>query len=343
MASAIVHGGGLAIAAARYGGRIEDWLDLSTGINPCPPALPPIDARLWHRLPDRECDEDARCAARDFYGTGAIMPLAVPGTQSVIQLLPRLLQGDKKAAILSPTYGEYGRSFARHGLMVDCIDDLAAVNRDHGLVVVVNPNNPTGRAFEPGVLLALAETMRQWGGTLVVDEAFGDCMPHLSLASAVGQHDNLVIFRSFGKFFGMAGVRLGFVIANDAISNQFADGLGPWAVSGPALGIASALLRGDNALIRQVIGVRKAALDAALTAAGLNIIGGTPLFSLIENKQAKALHEHLCGDHILTRIFDYADTWVRIGLTPNAEADRRLALSLQTWPTSGAANGEVLA
>jgi cobalamin biosynthesis protein CobC len=234
MAGVIVHGGGLAMAAARYGGRVQDWLDLSTGINPCPPALPPIDPRAWHRLPDREREEDARFAARDFYQSGSVLPLPVPGTQSAIQLLPGLLMDGKTAAILSPTYGEYGRSLSLAGLEVDCLADLAAIHDGHGLVVVVNPNNPDGRVFAPDIVCALADRMAAWGGILVVDEAFGDCQPDLSVASAVETHGNLVVFRSFGKFFGMAGVRLGFVIARAQISERFAQGLGPWAVSGPA-------------------------------------------------------------------------------------------------------------
>ncbi|TWD57788.1 L-threonine O-3-phosphate decarboxylase [Agrobacterium vitis] len=331
MAGAIKHGGGLAAASASYGGRISDWLDLSTGINPCPPALPALEPRVWHRLPDRELEEDAQAAARDFYGSGKILPLAVPGTQSAIQLLPRLLKRGKRAAILSPTYGEYGRSFALNAMPVDRINSLDDISQDHGLVVVVNPNNPTGRVFEPPVLIELAMSLRNWGGVLVVDEAFGDCQPALSLAPAVEQYDNLVIFRSFGKFFGMAGVRLGFVIAADAISQIFTDALGPWAVSGPALALASHLLRGDADVIRQQIAHRSAALERILAGAGLKVAGRTPLFSLVEHAQAAELHDHLCQDHILTRIFDYNSHWLRVGLSPDEDGDRRLAASLKKW------------
>ncbi|HBF28775.1 threonine-phosphate decarboxylase CobD [Rhizobium sp.] len=337
MVGTIVHGGGLALAAARFGGSVEDWLDLSTGINPCPPALPTIDPRIWHRLPDLEREDDARLAARDFYNSGSILPLPVPGTQSAIQLLPRLLGSGQRAAILSPTYGEYGRSLALTGLDVDCIADLDDIRDHHGLVVVVNPNNPTGRAFAPDSLLVLASRLKTWGGIVVVDEAFGDCQPDLSVASFVEQHDNLIVFRSFGKFFGMAGVRLGFVIASNGIQQSFAEGLGPWAVSGPALALASALLRADRAVIQRQITLRKQALDGVLNGAGLKIMGGTSLFSLVSCEQAKALHEHLCNDHILTRIFDYASDWLRIGLAPDTSGDERLAHSLRRWCQKGEA------
>ncbi len=121
MSGAIIHGGGITAAAALHGGRVEDWLDLSTGINPCPPDLPAIEPRAWHRLPDRYLVERAQAAAAGYYGSGPVMPLAVPGTQSVIQLLPRLVSPAAPAAILSPTYGEYARAFTLAGHPVDAV------------------------------------------------------------------------------------------------------------------------------------------------------------------------------------------------------------------------------
>lgn len=327
----IAHGGGLAAAVRRYGGRIEDWLDLSTGINPCPPALPVIDVRAWHRLPDREREEAARLAARDFYGCGSILPLPVPGTQSVIQLLPRFLAAGRRAAILGPTYGEYARSLALGGVAVDQIDTLEAVRPAHGLVVVVNPNNPTGRLFAASDLVALARRMAASGGLLLVDEAFADVEPQSSLASLAADHGNLLLFRSFGKFFGLAGLRLGFVIAQDRILERFAEWLGPWAVSGPALAVASELFAGDCEAIRTRIFDRKAGLDKAVAGAGVNIIGGTPLFALIEHPDAAGLHAHLARAYILTRVFDYAPTWLRIGLAPDDTTNARLASALQAY------------
>jgi cobalamin biosynthetic protein CobC len=154
MSAPIAHGGGITAAAAAFGGTPQDWLDLSTGINPCPVALPEIPARAWHRLPDSYLVDEARRAARNYYGSGEILPLPVPGTQSVIQLLPRLLRQesqvavtDDKVAVVSPTYGEYVRAFASAGFAVDAVDDIAAVGVDHRLAVVVNPNNPDGRVW----------------------------------------------------------------------------------------------------------------------------------------------------------------------------------------------------
>ncbi|CAN7479960.1 threonine-phosphate decarboxylase CobD [Rhizobium sp. LjRoot30] len=327
MTAAIVHGGGITAAAAAYGGRPEDWLDLSTGINPCPPDLPDIDARAWHRLPDRHLVDTAREAARDYYRTGAILPLPVPGTQSVIQLLPRLVPAGSRVAILSPTYGEYARAFTMAGLTVDAIAELDAVSPEHRLVVVVNPNNPTGQLHDVEALERLRQRLEASGGLLVVDEAFGDGAG-ASIAADGQVRPNLIVFRSFGKFFGMAGVRLGFVVASAEHLASFEQWLGPWAVSGPALSVAAALMRSDVAAIGDGIAARKAGLVSVLGSVGLAIAGGTSLFALVDDPRAAALQDHLCRHHILVRKFDYAPTWLRFGLAPDAEADERLRAAL---------------
>ena len=328
MTAPIIHGGGITEAAARFGGAPDDWLDLSTGINPCPVALPEIDPRVWHRLPDRYLEDTARDAASRYYGAGGVMPLPVPGTQAVIQLLPRLVGARKRVAIFAPTYGEYARVLTGAGLAVDSIGSAEDLADGYSLAVVVNPNNPTGRLFAPEEILAMAETIKARGGLIVVDEAFGDLEPAASVARHVAAHDNLVVFRSFGKFFGLAGLRLGFVIAAPAIIDTFRDGLGPWAVSGPALAISAKLMQADTSSIRDRILERKAALDAVLRGAGLDIVGGTGLFALVESEGAYDLHVALCEVHILTRKFDYNPRWLRIGLAATAEGDRRLAEAL---------------
>lgn len=175
----------------------------------------------------------------------------------------------------------------------------------------------------------MAATMAANGGVLVVDEAFGDLEPDFSVAGQVGAHDNLIVFRSFGKFFGLAGLRLGFVVAADTVLDAFREWLGPWAVSGPALVISKALMSGDTQAIAAGILERRAGLDAVLDEAGLKRIGGTGLFVLVEHADAHALHRHLCEAQILTRKFDYDSRWLRIGLAPDAEGDRRLADALR--------------
>ncbi|MDH4440303.1 MAG: threonine-phosphate decarboxylase CobD [Rhizobium sp.] len=329
MSAPIDHGGGLAAAASIYGGRIEDWLDLSTGINPCPPPLPEIPPRAWHRLPDRELEHAARLAAQSYYRSGLRLPLPVPGTQSVIQMLPRFLQPGARIAVLSPTYGEYARVFEQAGFTLDRIADLDAVTQAHNLVIVVNPNNPDGRRQSTSRLTQLAEDLGRSGGYLVVDEAFGDTRPDLSLAGSA--QSNLIIFRSFGKFFGLAGIRLGFVIADHSILAQFADWLGPWAVSGPALSLATRMLTSDVSPLQDSIAARCDALHAVLRGAGLSIRGDAGLLTLVEDEWAADLHSHLCRHHILTRKFDYRPDWLRFGLAADPSGDRRLAEALAMW------------
>lgn len=325
----IAHGGGIAAAAARHGGRPEDWLDLSTGINPNPVALPPVDIAAWHRLPDSHRQEAARLAAAGYYGTVGALPLPVPGTQSVIQLLPRLVPATRRVAVLSPTYGEYARVLGNAGLAVDRVASPDAVTPAHGLVVVVNPNNPDGRLLARDALLELHDRVGADGGVLVVDEAFGDMDPRESLAGFAGAgRPGLVVFRSFGKFFGLAGLRLGFVIGAPATLDRMEDWLGPWAVSGPALAIATQLMAGDTAAIRTTIEARKSALDRVLAEAGLPVVGGTALFSLVERADAAAIHARLCRHHILVRPFDYDPCWLRFGLSPDVAGDARLAAAL---------------
>lgn len=331
MSGVIVHGGGIGAAAALYGGRAEDWLDLSTGLNPCPPAVPDVPASAWQRLPDQHLLDEVMIAARDFYRSGEILPLAVPGTQAAIQMLPRLVPAGARIAILSPTYGEYARVFALAGLAVDAIAGPDDVREGHAVVVAVNPNNPDGRLISRDVLKQLAADLAGRGGYLVVDEAFADCTPETSVVDLVPAMPNLIVFRSFGKFFGMAGIRLGFVIARPEIRERMATWLGPWAVSGPALSVAAALFRGDADAIRRRLAARRAVLQRVLARASLHVAGGTMLFALVEEARAEQLHAHLCRAHILTRKFDYAPNWLRIGLAPDETADTRLAAALSTW------------
>lgn len=332
----IVHGGALTAAVATYGGRPEDWLDLSTGINPNMPELPAIPAQVWNRLPDQGLVTAARQAARDWYlgadvGQGEALPLPVPGTQAFIQLLPRLVPQERPVAILSPTYGEYAHRFRKAGITVDEIATLDAVRPEHGTLVVINPNNPDGRSFGRDQLLALYVRMQAQGGHLHVDEAFGDARPELSVAAEASSLPGLTVSRSFGKFFGLAGVRLGFVFARPELLGTMEAELGPWSVSGPALWIANELMRRERGPILERMRERKAALDAVLNRAGLAIAGGTELFALVRHAEAHRLFEHLAQAHILVRKFDYRPDWLRIGLAANGEGDRRLGEALAAF------------
>lgn len=338
----VVHGGGLTAAIAQYGGERRDWLDLSTGINPNMPDVPEVPAEVWNRLPDKGLVDEARAAARDFYLAAASalaavektrthLPLPIPGTQAFIQVLPDLVPQHRPVAILSPTYGEYAHCFKRSNFAVDAIASLSGLRPDHGTVIVVNPNNPDGRTLSRQTLLDLFERLRGQNAHLHVDEAFGDARPGLSLAPQASQLPGLTVSRSFGKFFGMAGIRLGFVFARPETLDMVDAALGPWAVSGPALHIAAELMRRDRRAILDRILERKASLDAVLKKAGLTVAGGSELFTLVAAEKAQDLFEHLARSHILVRKFDYAPDWLRIGLAADEQGDRRLAGALASF------------
>lgn len=327
----VQHGGALTAASACYGGKPEAWLDLSTGINPSSVATPSIPASVWQRLPDAQLSDDASRAAAAYYGViDGVIPLAVSGVQSAIQMLPRLTDGP--VAVLGPTYEEYRYCFEQGGRPLEMIADLSAVKPSHRVVVVVNPNNPDGRTYERKNLLDLAGTLSARGGTLIVDEAFADMQPDISLAGHAGQQKGLIVLRSFGKFFGLAGLRLGFVLAEVDVLERMAQIQGPWPVSGPALAVARNVLRDSGAIkaISRGIAARHRALAAILEGAGLRIAGRSDLFFLVENVDASEIHTVLCKQHILTRKFDYRPEWLRFGLCPDAESEQRLSRALAT-------------
>ncbi|WP_294644155.1 threonine-phosphate decarboxylase CobD [uncultured Aureimonas sp.] len=326
----LVHGGALQAAIERFGGRREDWLDLSTGINPLPAPLPPLPGELFTRLPEADLERDACEAARHHYGAPATAGLvAAPGSQALISLLPHLLP-DGAAAILRPAYGEHARAFAAAGRRILAVSSPEAVPDDVGVAVFVNPNNPDGRRFERCSLLALGDRLAARGGWLVVDEAFMDADPRESLAGDAGR-PGLVVLRSFGKFFGLAGLRLGFALTTPAFAAHLAARLGPWAVSGPAL-FAGATLMADRdgiAALRHEIARRAAETRGAITDAGFTPRGDAGLFALVETPRAGAVFEALARRRILVRPFADPADWLRFGLTRRAEEAARLACALR--------------
>ncbi len=324
------HGGDLSEAIAHYGGGPQDWLDLSTGINPRPWPVPAgLFADVLHRLP-AHADEDALIeAARQTYDApkdAAIV--AAPGTQALIQWLPHLAPPGN-VAILGPTYSEHAQSWHRGNRTVAAITDMKALPREVRHVIVVNPNNPDGRVFESARFKQIADEMRSRGGWLIVDESFADVDPAIGCASLCVNLP-IVVLRSFGKFFGLPGLRLGFLIAEPRIAASFQAALGPWAVSAPALTIAAAALkdRAWAAAARTNLNMMAQRLDAVLQMAGFRLIGGLPLFRLVQHDDARALHEKLARKHIWCRRFDETPDRLRFGLPRGDEELARLKEAL---------------
>jgi cobalamin biosynthetic protein CobC len=316
------HGGNLDLACKLFGGRPQDWIDLSTGINRQAYPVGELQVRSWAALPSRADLEALHEAARSAYGTSAPV-LAVAGAQAAIQSLPRLAPPGY-ARILAPTYNEYAPTLKAAGWQVEEVGDLDALAGAE-LAVVVNPNNPDGRQHDRAALLALASRV----GRLVVDESFADAGPDGSLASEAGR-TGLLVLRSFGKFYGLAGLRLGFVIGNEADVAALAAMAGPWPVSGAAIEIGRrALLDGAWAEATKARLAGEAdRLDDLARGAGWSLVGGTPLFRLYETGNAIAAQEKLARAKIWSRIFGTKRGWLRLGLPGDETEWTRLATAL---------------
>ena len=328
----IQHGGDPKAVEARFGTPKDGWLDLSTGINPVAYPLGPVPGEMFARLP-LQADLDAVLdAARRAYGVpkdAAIV--ASPGTQALIQMVPGLF-APSTVSIMGPTYGEHAPAWVAAGHRVEGAGSICAQAADPApFGVVVHPNNPDGRTQTVEGLVAFSEELHDRGGVLVVDEAFADVTPELSVTPHAGG-DGLVVLRSFGKFFGLAGVRLGFAITTHDIAERLAVKLGPWAVSGPALWAGTQALNDHDwaTSTRARLKVDAGRLDTMLERAGLNIVGGTDLFRLGESAHAEALFEKLGRAGILVRPFDYRPNWLRFGLPGTDQDWARLEAALST-------------
>ena len=321
----IEHGGNVAAAAARYGIAPEVWLDLSTGISPFAYPIGPIGAQAWRRLPAESAA--LRRAAAAYYGSDGL--LAVPGSQAAIQLLPRLI-GARRVALVQPSYAEHAAAWRRAGATVEVVDEdrIEAEGQRFDTVVLCNPNNPTGRLRRRAALAELLARMRARGGWLVLDEAFIDTRPQESLAPLAGD-PGLAVLRSLGKFFGLAGARVGFLFGPAALLERAREALGPWPLAGPSLAAASAALA-DSAFqadARARLAQAAARLARLLERHGLRVAGASDFFAWTLHAGARALAERLARQAILVRAFDVPAS-LRFGL-PGAETEwQRLEAAL---------------
>lgn len=291
------HGGGLDGAARQYGGKRTDWIDLSTGINPLPYGVSGIQPDAWTALPDQTAATNLIDAARAFWNvpdTAAI--LAAPGASSLIANMPRLAQ-TASVDIAGPTYNEHASAFELAGWKTD---GAAAAQ------VVVHPNNPDGRIWSIDQIKAPLR---------IIDESFCDVMPLQSLIQHAAEPGTIVL-KSFGKFWGLAGLRLGFAIGEPALIEQLKTMLGPWPVSGPALTIGAQALRDHDWANQTRMRLEKdaAKLDQHITAKGATVVGGTTLFRLYDVGDAAECQDRLAQSQIWSRIFPYSTRWLRLGL-----------------------------
>jgi len=295
------HGGGIDAAIAHFGGARNEWIDLSTGINPIPYPLPEFADCHWTQLPDRAVFEAFNHVARRFWNVpdnATIIPAS--GASAIIAMLPSILEGSK-VVIPEPTYNEHRAAYIAHGWTIEAQGNVKTI---------VHPNNPDGHLYTASDL----NTHR-----CVIDESFCDICPQFSMVSHAIDDGHIVI-KSFGKFWGLAGMRLGAIIAPNKLAPAIRDRIGPWAVSGPALHTGTLALQDMQWAneTRQRLKSDAKQLDEIMMNKGVNSIGGTTLFRLYHVEDAQKWFERFAQNHILTRVFPYSKHFLRLGIpAPN--------------------------
>lgn len=309
------HGGRLRAAARLFGIPLAQWVDLSTGINPWPYPVPALAPEVWQRLPEN--DDGLEAAAAAYYRSPALLPVA--GSQAAIQTLPHCF-APGRVVTLAPTYAEHPYAWREHQVRALPWHELDAAVDEADTVLLVQPNNPDGQRFGREQLLTWQRRLATRGGRLIVDEAFLDAEPGDSLVPLTGA-PGLVVLRSVGKFFGLAGARVGFVFADAALREALAERLGPWTVSGPARAVTAAALadRAWHAATRQRLSEASRRLAELLARHGLPGDSGTALFQWRPRADAVEIHRRLAQQGILTRLFT-APSGLRFGL-PGGESE----------------------
>jgi cobalamin biosynthesis protein CobC len=328
------HGGRLRAAAKKFGVPLEQWIDLSTGISPWLYPMPDVPSASWHRLP--EPDDALDTIAAQYYGNHQL--LATAGSQPTIQQLPSLFV-PCRVAIIGPTYNEHVAAWQHGAHELRLVDSLAAALATNARIIILcNPNNPTAMHYPPEVLLDAAAQLQARDGWLVVDEAYGDAYPEYSVTPVAGSSraPHLITLRSLGKFFGLAGARVGFVFADSALLEQLADQLGPWTISGPARWVAQHALANTAWQTNQITHIKDAGVRLKLLMTQIlappEPVQSTGLFSTIRSPDAQGLFKHLAEHGILVRLFPN-ESLIRIGIAADHEW-KRLELALRSWKNS---------
>jgi cobalamin biosynthetic protein CobC len=325
------HGGAVEVARRLAPQAPQPWIDLSTGINPHAYPLPDLGPEAWSRLPESGALAKLEAAAALRYGAATGSVVAGPGSQALIHGLSHILPRGAVGAVgaLGPTYGGFATAFAAAGARIveaKRLKDMGTLD----VAIVVNPNNPDGRITTRATLLDLHQRLAPRGAVLIIDEAFADFDAEESLAPSLPT-SRAVVLRSFGKTYGLAGLRLGFALVSPEIVPSLRAALGPWPVSGPAIAIGVRALADSDWLeaTRARLGKDTARLDALLQGAGWRIIGGTRLFRLAARADARAAFERFLAAGILARPFAGAPDWLRFGIPGDENVWERIALALQ--------------
>jgi cobalamin biosynthetic protein CobC len=326
------HGGRLGVARSLFPDVPQPWIDLSTGINPRPYPAPRASQRARNRLPDPTELARLEALAADAFGVeDASRVVATAGTECALRLLPQIVNL-RSAVIVGPTYGSHADAWTRSGALTQTIDrDEVHMHAQRAVcLTIVNPNNPDGHIVARPQLLALHDSLSWHSGMLIVDEAFADVAPEVSVAGADAPH--LIVLRSFGKFFGLAGLRLGFVIAAEPIAAALRGLVGEWPVSSDALAAGLSAYGDQSWAVRERATLQKSArrLDQLLVRSGFALAGGTSLFRLARASDARERFARLLAAAILVRPFDFDAGLLRFGLPRGRDQWRRLAAALES-------------
>jgi cobalamin biosynthesis protein CobC len=329
------HGGRLGAARIAYSQAPQPWIDLSTGINPRSYPAPRARGVTLNRLPDTgELARLEAVAAAAFGVADPVRVVATGGTEPALRLLPFVVGGVATAVVAGPTYGSHVDGWDKAGVPARVVADaeLDGAIGDRTAVIVVNPNNPDGRLVGRDRLRQLHGAVASRDGVLVVDEAFAEVTPEASVADLAGtsEAERLVVLRSFGKFYGLAGLRLGFVISSPAVAARVRGLIGDWPVSVDAMaaGLAAYADTAWADRMRKQLAAVARRLDGLLTRHGFEVVGGTSLYRLVRAADAPARFERLAAAGILTRPFQHDATLLRFGLPGSPEAWRRLERAL---------------
>lgn len=321
------HGGKLNHYIKKYGIAGEQWLDLSTGINPNGWPVPALPEHVWTRLPEH--DDELLSAAADYYSNESL--IALPGSQAAIQFLPQLRKRSR-VKVIHPCYAEHAYAWQKAGHDVQAVthEHIDTVLADTDVLIIINPTNPSGRQYSQEQLLKWHQQLQQHDGWLIVDEAFIDTTPDRSL-SALPIQPGLIILRSVGKFFGLAGCRVGFLIAETSILDKVEEHLGPWPIATASRYITTQALKDADWQQRciQHLQSQSQRLAELLNTYHLSPTGGSDLFQWVIHPSASDIHEHLAKQAVLTRLFD-SPVSLRFGLPANEPQWQQLEKALQS-------------
>ena len=311
------HGGDLDKAINKYGGKKEQWIDLSTGINPNSYPHSDINIKEFRNLPSKTDILKLNEIAKISFQTNASVS-SLMGAQAAINILPVLFPIGN-ITILEPTYNEYNKvfsDFSRNIITVRTLHEL----KNSQIAILCNPNNPDGRLYSNEDLIELSKNVQ----VLIVDESFIDQYPENSLSTKINnQTNNIIILRSFGKFFGLAGLRLGFTITGKKLDKKIKDLIGPWPISSITSIIASKALC-DNVWKENTIKYlqeNSRLIDSLTSKLKWEIVGGTNLFRLYKTPNASIAQDKLAKLKVWTRRFSYSPYWIRLGIPSKKELD----------------------